>query len=313
MPLSVTTPIQPAIDQTRKVLFSPFDLGNWLVLGFCQFLVALGGGGNNFNFNYNFGGGPGGPGGGPGGPDFQPVIDWFKENAGMVAAIVGGALLLMLALAMLFTWLGSRGSFMFLDGVVRARGAVGEPWHEYRREANSLFWFRFLLVLAGLLVLVVLLPICGLIAWPDLKQQQMGGAVMLATVVAVLGILGFSIVLGLVRLFLKDFVVPIMYLQRISTVEAWRVFNSEMLPGNVGTLAIYVLIKILIACITLAAVQALTCVTCCIAALPYISSVCLLPLTVFERSYSVYFIRQYGPQWNVFPVEEDFVPPDLET
>ena len=61
-------------------------------------------------------------------------------------------------------WLSSRGRFMFLDGLVRNRGAVVEPWREFRREGNSLFWFRFGLGLALLLTFLLLIGLCVLVA-----------------------------------------------------------------------------------------------------------------------------------------------------
>jgi hypothetical protein len=46
-------------------------------------------------------------------------------------------------------------------------------------------------------------------------------------------------------------------------------------------------------------------VTCCIAgclmALPYVGTVALLPVLVFKRSYSIYYLAQFGPAYNVFP------------
>ena len=46
-------------------------------------------------------------------------------------------------------------------------------------------------------------------------------------------------------------------------------------------------------------------ITCCIAGclmiLPYIGTVLLLPVLVFKRSYSLYFLRQFGPGYDVFP------------
>jgi hypothetical protein len=41
------------------------------------------------------------------------------------------------------------------------------------------------------------------------------------------------------------------------------------------------------------------CVTCCLAGLPYLGTVFFLPLFVFARSYSLYFLRQFGPQYNL--------------
>ena len=44
----------------------------------------------------------------------------------------------------------------------------------------------------------------------------------------------------------------------------------------------------------------MTCVTCCIAALPYIGAVILLPVYVFRRSYSIGFLSQFGPDYARF-------------
>ena len=58
--ISVTTPISQAIERVRQILFNPFDLGKWFVIGFCAWLAGLGesggGGGGNFNNSSNHGG-----------------------------------------------------------------------------------------------------------------------------------------------------------------------------------------------------------------------------------------------------------------
>ena len=47
--------------------------------------------------------------------------------------------------------------------------------------------------------------------------------------------------------------------------------------------------------------------TCCIAgcflAIPYIGTVLLLPVLVFTRAYSLHFLAQFGPDYDVFPRE----------
>jgi hypothetical protein len=35
-------------------------------------------------------------------------------------------------------------------------------------------------------------------------------------------------------------------------------------------------------------------------AVPYLGTVLLLPILVFERAYSVHFLAQFGPSFNVF-------------
>ncbi len=56
--VSVIDPVTPAIDRVKLILFKPFELRKWFVIGFCAWLAYLGAGGGG-------GGGPGGGGGGP--------------------------------------------------------------------------------------------------------------------------------------------------------------------------------------------------------------------------------------------------------
>ena len=53
--VSVIDPIGPAFEEVKTILFKPFDLGKWFVIGFCAWLAFLGSGGP--------GGGSGGRGG----------------------------------------------------------------------------------------------------------------------------------------------------------------------------------------------------------------------------------------------------------
>src|SRR5207237_3624611 len=43
-----------------------------------------------------------------------------------------------------------------------------------------------------------------------------------------------------------------------------------------------------------------TCLTCCLASLPYIRTVMVLPVPVFFRSFSLLFLRQFGAYWVVW-------------
>jgi hypothetical protein len=42
------------------------------------------------------------------------------------------------------------------------------------------------------------------------------------------------------------------------------------------------------------------CATCCIGALPYVSSVLFLPITVFFTCYALCYIQQFGNDWAFF-------------
>jgi hypothetical protein len=42
------------------------------------------------------------------------------------------------------------------------------------------------------------------------------------------------------------------------------------------------------------------CCTGCFLKIPYISTVLLLPILIFKRSYSMYYIQQFCPEFDVF-------------
>jgi hypothetical protein len=48
--VSVISPIGPSIRRIKEILFQPFELKKWFVIGFCAWLAKLGEGGR-FNFN----------------------------------------------------------------------------------------------------------------------------------------------------------------------------------------------------------------------------------------------------------------------
>jgi hypothetical protein len=295
MRLSVVDPVSPSIERTKQTLFDPFDFGKWLRLGLCAFLMSLGQGGGGGSSGYHGGGGNGG-----GGSDFDPVFDWLRENLPLVILIAAGLFLLFLAFGLLLTWLSSRGHFMFLDGVVNDRGAVVAPWNEYRREANSFFLFRVCLGLFIFLVVIVVLALCGVVAWPAIQAREPGPSLFLAIGLGVLLLLPFALLMGFVGTLLDDFVKPIMYLRRVGVREAWGIFNDQMFSGRVGTFVLYFLFKIVLGMAVATIAFAATCLTCCIVAIPYVGTVILLPLFVFLQAYPLYFIQQFGPEWQFF-------------
>jgi hypothetical protein len=99
-----------------------------------------------------------------------------------------------------------------------------------------------------------------------------------------------------------------MYLQRVKAMEAARIGWRDLVRPNLGAVFLYMLMRIVVAIGIGVATQAATCLTCCIAGLPYIGRVILLPLFVFEQSYTLYFIEQFGPQWRVFVHDEGRCP-----
>jgi hypothetical protein len=327
--ISVIDPISPAIERVKRILFQPFDLAKWFVIGFCAWLAYLGsaGGAPNFNFSFN-------PSNGQRSGDFQPkellnrVEDFVTENLHWVipTAVIG--IIILIILWLLVAWLSSRGRFMFLHCVAQNKAEIKLPWNRFRQHANSLFLFRIVIALTGFAIMFLL----GLTAFLSFLAARGSGTpvflpvlLIIATGIPVCMIL--SLILVLIHKFTNDFVVPIMFLNSASCTVAWRQFWA-LLVKNSGRFAVYILFQILIvmaigvigtaiallfSCILLC----LTCGTaCCFMGIPilsipftYLIAVLLLPLSVFKRSYSLLYFRQFGPRFDVFSPE--ISPPEV--
>lgn len=303
MNVSVTDPISPAIERTTQMLFRPFDFQKWITLGFCAFLANLGfgsgggGGGGNGNF-----GGAGGRGANADSPGelFEQGRQWVIDH---FEVLFLGVICVVIAIAVISTlvmWLSSRGQFLFVAGVARDRAAVREPWREFREQGNSLFWFRVWFSLVIFLLLLAALITCGLLALPDIRDERFGpmGAVALALGITTLATVG--VVTSVVSVFLYHFVVPIMYLRHVTVRAGWREFNRVIFADYKGTLVLYLLFQIVLGLAIGVVSMMAMCLTCCIAALPLVGTVILLPLFVFHRSYTLYFLEQFGPEWRFF-------------
>lgn len=321
--VSVVEPLTPAIERVKTILFRPFDLGKWFVIGFCAWLAELGkpkGGGNG-------GGGGRGGGGSPfsfsGRPDLNDIAERVKDGFEtariyvehnmhwIIPVVIVGAVVLIIVWLLLM-WLSSRGRFMFLHCVVENKGEVNVPWNKFSRHANSLFVFRIVVGLINF-VAVIAAVFAGITLFAGAAKVGSGGAAVLVVVSVFVLMIALGIVLFLIQKFTTDFVVPIMFLRTASCSAAWREFLT-VLTANSGRFILYVLFQIAIWIVVMFLIVALMCVTCCCAAcilaIPYVGTVLLLPILVFHRSYSLYYLRQYGPAFDIFGAVEPVATPE---
>jgi len=278
------------------VLF-PFDIGKWLTLGFVAFLANLGeSGGSNFNFPDT--------GSGRGGSGVDPVLDWIRQNVGLVLAITAIVVVVGFGIGVLLLWLSSRGKLMFVDCVVNNRAAVKEPWARFRELARHLFWFRFWLSLIGLAGFLIAAGAGAALAWSDIEAGRFGSAALTGVLVGGGILILFTFPLLVIGVVLEDFVVPAMVLYQESVKPSWQRVKQGIFAGHAGQIVVFYLMKIALSfAVGLIALLA-TCITCCFAAIPYVGSVILLPLTVFMRSYSIFYIEQFGADWRLVPRPE---------
>ena len=283
-------PFSAAFDLTKLILFQPFDLSKWLTIGFAAFLAGLADG-TRMNFNFSL-------------PDFSGRAETHNVDleavknqidAWLVGSMIAVIVAIVLVFIVLFMWLGSRGRFMFVDCIVRNRGAIEEPWREYRREGNSLF-------LWGLLVTGVSLVTAALCALPFVVRYLASGdfgEFSVGSIIYVIAVVVFFVIAGLALAVIHWFMVPVMYRQRCRALTAFmtvvRLILSEPAPFILYVLfgIVLVIAGTMISCVV-------TCVTCCIAALPYVGTVILLPLYTFYYAYALLFLRQFGPDYDVW-------------
>jgi len=299
---SVVEPLTPAWDRMKTVLFRPFDIAKWFGIGFCAWLAMLGHGGG--------GGGGGGQyrtGNGFHRLEWERWLDsareFLAENWYWLLPTVGAVIGLVLALWVVFTWLSSRGQFMFLHCVVENRAEVAYPWTRYARSAGSLFLFRLIL---GGLGLVLMAPLILGVLFLVLRVAVIEGPIGL-WVAALIGVILLAMVVGIllavVQKLTLDFVVPLMFRNGASCRDTWKVL-WETMTAQPGAFIVYLLFQIVLWIAITAVVLIVVLLTCCCAgcllAIPYLGTVLLLPVLVFKRAYSVYYLAQYGPEYDTF-------------
>jgi hypothetical protein len=145
--IEIFEPFGAAYEMMKRVLFQPFDFMKWLVIGFAAFLSGAWGGGFQFRFptggdwhfkstSYNHHA-----------PISQSLPHWLVPFIFVIVAAI-------IVLAFVFAWIGARGQFIFLDCVVKNRGAIVAPWKEYRREGNSFFLFTLGVIFLAMVIMV---------------------------------------------------------------------------------------------------------------------------------------------------------------
>ncbi len=296
MRIAYFEPLSRAWERMKHILWRPFDLAKWLVLGFSCWLAGLadsaGGGGWKWIADEN---------------DFPLRKNLYRGGGSLDE--VGGALIwlplifiILMALAailLVVLWLSSRAKFIYLDNVVHNRAQIVEPWHRLRSLGNSLFLWRLAFVVACGMVALVLLLIFFAPAATLSFSDALAGLSYAAMVFGVILLICFGIVAGFIALMLEGFVIPIMYKFELKATEAWSYF-LPWLKTRPWQFVLYVLFVALLA-IVFVCIFALFCVlTCCIAALPYVGTVILLPFWVTYRLLSLEFLAQFDPGFDLF-------------
>ncbi|MFN8587407.1 MAG: hypothetical protein U0704_06355 [Candidatus Eisenbacteria bacterium] len=300
MEVSYTAPLRAAWARMKQTLFArPFPIEAWFVIGFSAWLADIfanmgGGFGSSWRDRdlKHLGG-------------VRHVDDWALQPAVLTA--FAAVLCLVLVVVLVLSWVSARAQFVFLDNVVHGRAAFTAPWKRSGRLGRSLFlWYAGMSFTWLVPLACVLLP-----AAPYLRQLAIGaspfepaaGTVSAGFVAGLLAAVALAVVLTVVYSLNDNFVIPLMWKYDEGALAAWRRFGPLLWAhlGDFGAFVVFALLLLVVAFVTVVLGGLLTCcVGLVLAAIPYVGIVLMLPIYFAFRALGPEFLRQYGPEWDVW-------------
>ena len=249
-PLSAVGAISPAFEQTRRQLFQPFRFAFWARLGVVSLVTGefVGGGWGGGASGINIPSQQEEEGGEIGFELLVPPNPVWQRMQEYLPWILAGVVALVI-LGLIAIYISSVYRFILLDAVLRDRCNLGEGWRRWQQQGSSFFLWVVgfgLAMLAGAAVLVggpvYLAWRAGVFRQPSEHVGLLvGGGVALFFL-----LLAFFLLATLAAVFAKDFVVPLMALEELGVLDAWRRL-LPMLGAEKTAYAGYVLMKIVLA------------------------------------------------------------------
>jgi hypothetical protein len=223
MPLSSVDAVAPAFAHARRQLFSPFRFGFWfriavIVMTTGDFYGSCTTTGGNYNFNI--------PNRRPGGLGiFQDAeIPHWGQLAPFLPYFIVGAIIIF-ALMLLWLYAASVFRFIFFDAVLTDRSALKEGWQRWSPQGGSYFLWNICFFVATLAVFgaVVGLPVFALVGAGIFRHaNEHIGLIMLGIFVLALLLIALVLISAAITVFARDFVVPVMALENVGVLAAWR-------------------------------------------------------------------------------------------
>ncbi|HBC86601.1 MAG TPA: hypothetical protein DCZ94_06580 [Lentisphaeria bacterium] len=311
--ISCVTAVYSAWDRMETILFRPFEIGKWFLLGFSAWLACIGQGmGMNFNF-------PSIPdtssqaGSAAKGDTVNVVNQLFPSDMFtgaflvLLIALLIAVIFISLVIVLILLWVRSRGAFVFLHDLATGTTEVTRPWREFSRQGNSLFFFRIVCGLIMAAFLIILIALTALMVFHSIKAGNLDAMGIGGIVFGVTSLLLVILTVIFLELSIDNFIIPLMFRKRF---PAWAALGEFISLVNMHPMAfarfflMYLLLSICSA-VAVAVFVFSTCCFCCIGlillSLPYIWAVVTLPILTFFRLYGVEFLGQFGEEYRIMP------------
>jgi hypothetical protein len=245
-PLSAVDCVSPAIAQTKRQLFAPFRWARWWRLAVICLLTGefAGGGGGGVPANFNSSNTHG-----KGDDSLLAMrhVPWNDIFHWLPWILVGAVLLF--ALIFLFVYIASVFRFVLFDSVLNDRCQFKGSWTRWEPCGRSFFYWCLVFFAVCLLGTGLLMGVPALVAWRTGLFDHPGehlAVLILGGLTFLFILLVFVVVTAVISLFAKDFCIPIMAMENVGILEAWRRLRP-MLAAEKLPFAGYVLMKIVLA------------------------------------------------------------------
>ncbi|OGV39614.1 MAG: hypothetical protein A2020_02810 [Lentisphaerae bacterium GWF2_45_14] len=305
-------PMKSAYERTKTILFSPFSLGSYLLLGFCVWLASLFEGGsylifvNIMNFFMTFSTACAAA--AAGSSSCKPSLPLNGENASpsvmfIFIIIFLFVVILSIGLSFVLMWVKARFEFIFLYNVLNGKSEIVNPWKRFAAQGNSTFIWRFVVsLLAGVSMMILFaVSMAFFLPWifecAETKAFATPGiAPLCGIILLIISFLSITILMALLSFFFKQFVIPIMYYNNLKVWEAFCGFMKIFRRGILHFIAFAAIYGMLFFLVSLA-VMVFSYVTFKLGSIllmiPYVWALVLLPVLVFFRLYGVEFLNQF--------------------
>jgi hypothetical protein len=248
LPITAVDSITPALEHTKQQLFQRFRIGQWTKLAFVGLLAGeLGSNGcNRSNFHFPV----------PPGTLPETGLPHSLAELGIDPTLLAGfittAIVAALAIGIILLYISSVMRFVLFDGIVAREVHIGWSWSRRLGPGWRFFVWKFLyyVVVAGITAIVFGIPLAvafnkGWLKEPGDHIPQL----VVSAIVPFLLLFVIAVATAVIVTLMKDFVVPQMALENINASEAWRRL-WQMMQADTGAYVAYIVMKIVIAIVT---------------------------------------------------------------
>ena len=290
MPLSAVDAVSPAIQHAKKQLFEPFRFWQWTRLAFVGVLAGELGSSGGCNVPSGFQ--P--PHTQTGSDKFMDPGLWAHQNPATLAVLVTAGIIVFILLMLVFMYINSRMRFVLFDSIINQECRIREYWRQRRELANRYFVWQLLLGLATFAAMIIVigipLGVAFLAGWLKEPKEHLaplifGGILLFFIFIA------FVICMAVITVMTKDFVIPLMVIENVTTLEGWRRLWPRV-KAEKGGYAGYIGMKIVLAIAAGIIFGIISLIVLIIVAIPFV----LLGLAVGV------VVAGTGLSWNVYTI-----------